>query len=77
MAKYTIDEIARLKGMSKSNTWWHVKKLWSIDERAPMFVRGTFTMNQAQAHRLMERIDSVPDIKKQARGPREEKKERK
>lgn len=71
MSKFTIAEIAAAKGMSKTNAWWHVKKLWSEEERVAMCAHGTLKLNEAQARKLMNKIDSVADIKKQARGPRE------
>jgi hypothetical protein len=77
MSKFTVAEIAAAKGMSKTNAWWHVRKLWTEAERVPMYVHGVLKMTEAQARQLMNRMDGVPDIKKQARGPREEKKGKK
>ncbi len=69
-SKLTVSEIAAFKKMSKTNAWWHVRKLWSPEERLNMFDHGVFMMNEAQSRKLMNRIDAVSDVKKQARGPK-------
>lgn len=67
---YTVAEIANQKGMSKTNAWWHVRKIWSKEEQTAMCVKGVLKLNEENARKLIRRIDAVPELKKQARGKR-------
>jgi hypothetical protein len=67
----TVNEIARAKGMSKTNAWWHVRKLGTPGQTFGKYVKGTLKLSEAEARKLMQRIDAVPELKKQSRGKRE------